>query len=45
MESESGVEIEIKNNNELGGEARTREDRTSKLFQMTSGLTYFHCTV
>lgn len=30
MESGSGVEIEIKNNNELGGEARTREDTNIK---------------
>lgn len=30
MESGSGVEIEIKNNNELGGEARTGEDSNIK---------------
>lgn len=44
MESGSGVETEMKNHNELGGEDRTREDSNIKA-SPSGKWHFFHCTV
>lgn len=45
MESEFGVEIEIKDNNQLGGDDGTQEDSSLSTSPVASDLIYFHCTI